>query len=191
MFQFQHLAPLDLTEYGTVDASDRSGPPLSQGFVLLLISTIAAEHCRPATLDALAGVSPEGWYHGQALATVIDELAEQDAELPFDVGKNIYYTLRSQFLSLGIRTPEDVITTLPGLWMHVTRGDSGEWRTAIVGKQHARLELEQPYNCQFEQGAVHGALEAFDAQDVQIDHSQCIRDGAPFCVFDVRWQNGQ
>jgi hypothetical protein len=188
VYTFQPSPSLDTTRYPEPPLSDRSGPPLSQGFVLTLIATVAAEYCSEETLSVLNQVEPLAWYHGELLEGVLDEFERCDPALPAEIGKNIYYTLRSQFMAMGIVTPTDVVNTLPAVWQHVTRGDSGEWRSTIVGPGHARIEVDQPYNCHFEEGALQGALEAFDAFDVEIDHSQCKRHGAPFCVFDVRWQ---
>lgn len=189
MYRFQRSAPLDLTVYPELSQDHRSGPPLSQGFVLTLISTVAAEYCQPATLDALAQVDPNAWYHGQILESVLNQFEDQDPMLPAEIGKNIYYSLRSQFTAMGLSTPVDVINTLPMIWQHVTRGESGGWRTTHVAPHTARLEVAQPYNCRFEEGALVGALEAFDATDVQVEHQQCMRNGAACCVFNVSWQD--
>lgn len=187
MYRFQPQSTIDLTSY--VDpGTDRSGPPLSQGFVLTLISTVASEYCEPDMLTQLEQTDPNSWYHGQVLEAILDGFEARDAELPAEIGKNIYYTLQSQFRSFGIASPEDVVRTLPSIWQHVTRGASGEWRLVAVEPGHARFEVEQPYNCRFEQGALQGALEAFDARNVRIEHAECMRNGSPFCVFAVNWE---
>jgi hypothetical protein len=134
----------------------------------------------------LAGIDPNAWYHGQLLETLLSQLEEKDAELPAQLGRNIYFMWRSQLEALGFRSAGAVLQAIPSLWKSVTRGDSGEWRAA-VGPRHAHLEAEQPYNCRFESGTVRGLLEAYDATNVRLTHSPCMRDGAPFCVFDCRW----
>lgn len=187
MFRFQRHAPPDLMLYSPPPVDHRDGPPLSQGFVLTLINTVAAEHCTPEMKTWLDQVDPNGWYHGQLLETVLNTFEDLDPDLPNEIGKNIYYTLQTQFAAMGIRTPDDVITTMPGLWQHVTRGDAGYWRIELCEPGHARLEGAQPFNCLFEHGAVHGAMEAFDAVDVQITHEQCMRRGDRSCMLDVRW----
>jgi hypothetical protein len=189
MYRFEHRVPLDLTMYPDPGpaADDRTGPPLSQGLIMTLVNTVASEYLDEATIDAIDSLDPDGWYHGQILETVLNELEDQSPELPGDIGKNIYYTLRSQFVAMGLKAPADVITTMPNLWRFVTRGDSGDWRTELRGPGAARIELDQPYNCRFEEGAIQGALEAFDARDVRVAHPQCRRDGAPFCVLDITW----
>jgi hypothetical protein len=188
VYRFQGSTTLDITQYPEPSVGDRSGPPLTQGFLLTLIATVMPDYCSPETLAVLNQIDPQAWYHGELLETVLDEFERKDPALPAEIGKNIYYTLRSQFVAMGLQTPSDVINSLPSSWLYATRGDSGEWRSTMLGPQHARIELEQPYNCQFEQGAMVGALESFDAADVTIDHTQCMRHGAPYCVFDVRWQ---
>jgi hypothetical protein len=188
MYQFAANAPLDATEYPEPAQDDRSGIPLTQGLIMLLISTTASEHCTPEVMAVLKQIKPESWYAGQLLETILNSFEQDDPELVIDIGKNIYYTLEGQFRAMGLQAPADVINTLPMLWQHVTRGDSGEWRNAMTGPNAARVELEQPYNCRFEQGALQGALECFDADDVVIDHVQCMREGAPFCVLEVKWQ---
>ncbi|MEM8530309.1 MAG: hypothetical protein AAGF95_05655 [Chloroflexota bacterium] len=188
MYQFEHRRPLELIAYPEPIPDDRTGTPLSQGVILTLINTVAAEYCSPETRNMLNKVEPNTWYHGQELESVLNEFEDQDPDLPEEVGKNIYYMLRKEFEMFGIKTPSDIIMTLPIVWKHVTRGDSGEWRPTLLGPGKARVEMEVPYNCQFEQGAVQGALECFDAIHVQIDHTQCMRKGAPFCVLEITWE---
>lgn len=188
MNRLAHFAPMDVTPYAELPIDHRTGPSLSQGFLLSMIGTVAADQCSAATLEVIDQTEPTTWYHGQLLENVLNEFEDRQADLPADIGKNIYYLLRSQFVAAGIRTPADVINTLPMLWQQVTRGDSGEWRTQMLGPTTARLEAEQPYNCLFEAGAVQGALESFGATRVEITHDQCMRDAAPFCVFNVTWQ---
>lgn len=191
MQRFERRLPIDLTPYPDpgVEAA-RTGPPLSQGVILTLVNTVGGEHLSQETQDLLDEVEPETWYLGQTLESVIAELAERDPALPYQMGKNIYYTLRAQFVALGINSPTDVITTLPLVWSLVTRGDSGEWRNQMVAPGHGHIELDQPYDCGFESGALHGAMDAFGAYNVQINHTQCVRQDAPFCVMDVTWQEG-
>jgi len=191
MHHFHHREPLDLTTYEDPSVENRTGVPLSQGFVLTLISTVAAEYCSPTTLAAIEQIDPNAWYHGQLLESVLNEFEERDPTLPAEIGKNIYYTLRSQFIELGMRSPTDVITTLPLVWRAVTRGDSGEWRSLMIKPGQAHVEAEQPYNCLFEQGALQGALEAFDAWDVRIAHTTCMRRGDAYCTFEVAWNDPQ
>jgi hypothetical protein len=186
--RLQRHAPLDPTPVPEPPIGDRSGPVLGQGFVLTMISTIAAEHASPETLKVIERVEPYAWYHGQLLESVLNEFEDRDPALPLEIGKNLYYMLRPQFVELGIITPADVVQQIPLMWNQVTRGDSGEWRSTMFNDHHARMEMEQPFNCHFEEGAVHGALEAADATDVRVEHTQCMRDGAPFCVLDVQWQ---
>lgn len=188
MYRFEHSAPLDFTPYVEPAPHDRNGPPLSQGFLLTMINIVAADHCDSDLCDAMMQSDPECWYHGQLFESILNEFERKDATLPGEIGKNIYYMLRSEFTAMGLHTPTDVIETLPRVWAHVTRGNSGEWRTEMLGPCHARIEMEQPYNCRFEEGAVQGALEAFDALAVEIKHVQCMRDGSPYCVLEARWQ---
>ncbi|MFD3164867.1 hypothetical protein [Herpetosiphon sp. NSE202] len=187
MYRFERHAPFDLTAYAD-PGQDRSGPPLTQGGIFLLISTIASEHCTPEMLDVLDEIDPDKWYHGQLLETMLNNFEDQDQALVIDVGKNIYYSMEAQFRAVGIEKPEDVITTIPMIWLYATRGNGGEWRSRITGDKTAIVEMEQPYNCMFEQGAMKGALECFDARDVQIDHSKCIRNGAAFCELHLSWK---
>lgn len=188
MYRFESDAPLDFTSYPEPAAHDRSGPPLSQGFLLTMINMVAADHCSAELCDALMQADPEGWYHGQLFESILNEFEQRDPSLPAEIGKNIYYLLRSEFTAMGLRSPTDVITTIPHIWQHVTRGNSGSWRTEMTGPCEARIEMEQPYNCRFEEGAVQGALEAFDALAVRMEHVQCMRDGQPYCVLHARWQ---
>lgn len=188
MYRFERIAPLDNSEYPEPAVEDRSGPPLTQGAIFLLISTLASEHCTPDILAALEPLKPEAWYHGQLLETILNRFEDNDPALVIDVGKTIYYTLESQFRALGLKSCNDVITTMPKLWQYVTRGDSGVWNSRLVGPGEGICELSQPYNCRFEEGAIQGALECFNATDVQIEHGPCMRDGAEACVLKIRWQ---
>ena len=96
---------------------------------------------------------------------------------------------RSQLEPLGFRTAGAVMEALGLLWRSATRGDGGEFRS-VVGPRRAHVEMEQPYNCLFEAGAVRGLLEAYEATNVRIVHAPCVRAGATFCVLDARWDEG-
>jgi hypothetical protein len=188
MFSFSKSAPLDLTTYTPPPPEDRSGPPLTQGLLFTMIATVAAEHCTGATLQALSKIDPDAWYHGQLLETLLDGFAARDQELPAFLGRNIYFMLRPALKQMGMDTPTAVVQSLPALWLQATRGDGGELRSTLLGRRKARVEMEQPYNCLFEEGAVRGFLEALDAVDVHIAHAPCKRTGAPFCSLEISWE---
>lgn len=189
MFRFTRHAPLDATPLAAPAEDDRTGPPLTQGFLFTMVSTVAAEHCRPEVRELLARIDPDAWYHGQLLETILSELEDEDPELPGKVGRNIHFMWRSQLESFGIKSADAVMAGLGVLWKKATRGDGGEYRS-VVGPRRAHVELEQPYNCLFEAGAVRGLAEAYEATNVRIVHGPCMRHGAPFCVLDVRWDEG-
>ncbi len=190
MFQFKRYAPLDATPQVPPAEDDRTGPPLTQGFLFTMVSTITAGRASPEVLALLAGLDPDAWYHGQLLETLLNQFEAEDPALPQYIGRNIYFMWRSQLEALGFRTAGAVMAAVPALWKQVTRGDSGEWRVAL-GPQRAHLEVEQPYNCQFEAGTIFGLLEAYDATNVRLVHNPCRRKGAPFCVLEVRWDEGE
>jgi hypothetical protein len=189
MFRFQHDAPLDATPHVAPAEDDRSGPPLSQGFLFTMVGTVMAHRASPEVLALLARMDPDAWYEGQLLETLLNRFEAMDPALPQYIGRNIYFMWRSQLEALGFRTAGEVMAAVPALWKQVARGDSGEWRVA-VGPQRAHLEAEQPYNCQFEAGTLVGLLEAYGATHVRLVHVPCRRSGAPFCVFEVRWDDG-
>jgi len=186
MFQFQRYAPLDATPHVAPAEDYRTGPPLSQGFLFTMVGTVVAHIAGAETLDLLGRLDPDAWYEGQLLETLLNQLEDTDPGLPQHIGRNIYFMWRSQLEALGFRTAGAVMAAVPALWKQVTRGASGEWRVA-VGPQRAHLEVEQPYNCQFEAGTIVGLLEAYDATNVRLSHAPCRRKGALFCVFEVRW----
>jgi hypothetical protein len=188
MHRFERHAPLDATKHPAPAEADRSGPPLTQGFVFTMVSTVAAQHCSEEALAVLARIDPDAWYHGQLLETLLNQMEDRDPELPAQVGRSIYFMWRSQLESLGLRTGRAVMEALPMLWMTATRGDCGRFRS-VVGPNRAHIELEQPYNCMFEAGTVRGLLEAFGAANVRMVHNPCMRNGARFCALDVRWDD--
>jgi hypothetical protein len=190
MFQFQHHAPLDATPHVPPAEDDRTGPPLSQGFLFTMVSTVAGERTSPEVLALLGGIDPDAWYHGQLLESLLDRLEDLDPALPQHIGRNIYFMWRSQLEALGFRTAGAVLAAVPSLWRQVTRGDCGEWRVA-VGPRRAHMEMDQPHNCLFEAGTIIGLLEAYDATNVRVTHTPCRRRGAPFCVLDVRWDEAE
>ena len=188
MYQFEKNAPLDFTVYPDPGVEDSSGPPLSQGFVLSLIDTVAGDYCSPEFLEGLEQVDPYAWYHGQTLETMLNYFEDQSPALVRDIGKNIYYTLQAAFVDMGMKSPEDVVTTLPKVWAYVVRGDSGYWKDLLLEDKHAIIEFGLPYNCIFEEGAFQGAIECFEAKNVVIKHTQCRREGAEACILDVTWE---
>jgi hypothetical protein len=186
MHRFRRHAPLDPTTYDAPAADDRTGPPLSQGFIFTMVGTVAARHLTPEMTAVLEQIDPDAWYHGQLLETLLNRFEDLDPMLPAYIGRNIYFMWRSQLEALGFRTAAAVMEAVPSLWRQATRGDGGEWR-AMVGPHRAHLEAEQPYNCMFEAGTIQGLLEAYEATNVRIHHAPCMRSGAPFCGLDVRW----
>lgn len=187
MHSFRRGAPLDTTTFVPPALEDRSGPPLSQGFLVTMVGTVAADHCSPEILEALSRVDPNAWYHGQLLESILEHFEAKDPTLVRYVGRNLHFMLRGELEKGGISSPRAVMESVPSIWRNGTRGDTGVWRS-LVGPQRARLELEQPHNCLFEEGSVVGLLEAFEARNVRVEHSPCMRDGAPFCVLEARWE---
>lgn len=187
MERFVPRAPFDFTPHQPPAAEDRTGPPLTQGFLFTLLSTVAAPYLGEATLAALAAVDPDAWYLGQDLETILTELEAQDPALPGVIGRTLYFMLRGEMEKHGILTGEQAIAVLPSLWVQATRGDSGVWRSELLGPGRARVEMAQPYNCRFEEGALRGFMEAYELEDVQIVHRPCMREGAPRCVLEVKW----
>ncbi len=190
MFMFQRSAPLDTTPHTPPSQDDRTGPPLSQGFLFTMIGTVVADRAGPEVIEVLGKLDPDAWYHGQLLETLLNRFEEEDPGLPQRIGRNIFFMWRSQLEAQGFRTAGAVMEAVPSLWKQVTRGDSGEWRVA-VGTRRAYLEVDQPYNCQFEAGTILGLLEAYGAINVRMSHAPCRRRGARFCVVDVRWEEGE
>lgn len=189
MHRFVRRAPLDMTEYPEPPAADRTGPPLTQGFLFTVLATVAADDFSPEALAAMDRINPNAWYHGQLLETMLNEAEDRDPSLPHALGRNIYYMFRDLLEGFGVGSTAAVIASLPQLWTTSTRGDSGVWRTELVGLRQGHIEAEQPYNCRFEEGAVRGFLESFEASEVMIEHRQCMRSGAPFCTFEVSWED--
>lgn len=190
MPRFERYAPLDATPQVAPAEGDRTGPPLTQGFLFTMVSTVTTDSASKEVLELLSGLDPDAWYLGQLLETLLNRLEDTDAALPRRIGRNIYFMWRSQLEARGFRTAGAVMDAIPSLWRQATRGDSGEWRVA-VGPRRAHLELDQPYNCEFEAGTVLGLLEAYGATNVRISHAPCRRRGASFCTLDVRWDEDE
>src|SRR4051794_24322449 len=142
MQSFRRTAPLDTTVYVAPAVEDRTGPPLSQGFLFTMVATVAADHCSPEILEALSRVDPDAWYHGQLLESILTHFEQKDPALVPYVGRNIHFMLRSELERDGISSPRMVMEAVPHIWRHATRGDGGVWRT-IVGPCRAHLEAEQ------------------------------------------------
>lgn len=193
MHQFTHDANpatrLNLLSKDPPETSNRTGEPLSQGYVLTLLATVAGDYLPEHILDQLRDVEPQGWYPGQALEDMLTILEQQNTKLPREIGKNMYYVLRPQFHAMGITTPDALLQGMPFMWPEVVRGASGEWRLTELTPGYGVMELEQPFNCQFEEGAIHGSMDACNAIDVVISHTQCMRQGAPCCRLEIRWRN--
>lgn len=187
MHSFRPSAPLDATPWVAPAMEDRTGPPLTQGFLFTLVATVAGDHCSPEILDVLSRIDPDAWYHGQLLESILTHFEAKDPALVQHVGRNIHFSMRSHLQQDGYTSATRVMEGIPRIWRQVTRGDGGVWRS-IVGPRRAHLEAEQPYNCRFEEGTLRGLIEAFDARNVRIEHGPCMRAGAPFCAFEVRWE---
>ena len=181
-------APFDATAYDDPGPTNRTGPPLSQGSLLTLLGTVAGEALPPEAHAAIRRLHADTWYDGQLLESLLNVLEDYDPELPEFLGRNIYFMFRTPLQQVGINTATELVKSLTGTWIFATRGDSGEWRSRMVAERHWIVEVEQPYNCLFEAGALRGFIEAFDGRDVKIDHTTCQRKGHPFCTFETRWE---
>lgn len=188
VFRFAQGVPLDVTVWPDPGIEDRSGPPLSQGVLFTMLGMVAGEHLAPAQLDLLSGLDPNAWYHGQLLETMLQALETRDPSLPRSVGRSVYLLLRARLEGLALHSPSDVIAHLGPMWPHVTRGDTGEIRSTLLGRQHAQVELQQPFNCRFEEGTIVGFVESHGGADLVVAHDTCMRRGAPSCVLDLRWR---
>lgn len=188
VFQFSASQPPDLTVWPEPPIDDRSGPPLSQGVLFTMLAMVAADELEREWLDVFERLDPHAWYHGQLLESVLTGLERRDPALPRSLGRSVYLLFRARLESFGLTSAAAVIASLPLLWQQATRGDSGVFRSALLGPRHARVELEQPYNCAFEEGAVVGFIEAMGGRDVVVDHTTCIRSGAPHCELHLRWR---
>lgn len=187
MKKLQRRAPLDLTTYIPPPPEDRSGPVLTQGSIFGMILLVAADECSPEVQELIPKIDAGAWYHGQLLETILSELEDRDPSLPSEVGRNIYFMFRGQLEKVGFASPEDVFTHMEEFWNTAIRGDRGELRGRVLGPGRAELEMEQPWNCRFEEGGLRGMLEAFGATNLRIEHAPCMRDGAPLCVLKATW----
>ncbi|EYF01393.1 hypothetical protein [Chondromyces apiculatus] len=187
MVRFLRRAPLILTPLPPPPPEVTEGMVLNQGFLFTLLSTVAAPELSAETLDALRAIDPECWYDGQHMETILNELEDRDPELPKLMGQSIYFMLRPELEKSGITSCVQMIEQLPAFWKFAVRGGRGEFRSTMLGPGAARVEMEQPFNCHFEEGALQGLLDSWEVRDVSITHAPCMRDGARCCVLDVRW----
>ncbi|HVK67812.1 MAG TPA: hypothetical protein VM694_25305 [Polyangium sp.] len=188
MQRFSRYAPLELKAHPDPGPEDRSGPTLTLGSLFTMLVTVGGDDVPPEYVAACCGIDAAAWYLGQDLETILNKLEDRDPELPELIGRSIYFMFRTQLHELGIKTATDFMAQLPTMWTFATRGDSGTWRATMKGVRHAIVESRQPFNCQFEAGGLRGFIEALDGYDVEITHSTCVRNGAPFCTLDTRWQ---
>ncbi len=188
MYTFQRQAPFDATAFEDPGMDGRTGPPLTRGSLFTLLGTVAGDDLSAEAHAAIRRLDAETWYHGQLLETLLNMLEDQDPALPEFVGRNIYFMFRTPLQHVGINSATDLVKSMPGTWIYATRGDCGHFRSRMVGERHWIVEAEQPYNCIFEGGALRGFIEAFDGRDVKINHVTCRRKGAPFCTYDVSWE---
>ncbi|XSG76825.1 hypothetical protein ACP8Y2_07415 [Herpetosiphon llansteffanensis] len=187
MHRFTRSAPLVVEEFADPGIDHRDGAPLSIGSAFLMLGMVAGDECPPEILNVLDQISADKWYHGQLFETMLTYFEDRDPALLMEIGRGIYYSLAAQFREMGLKTPTAMLVAMPDVWHTATRGASGEWRTTIVAPYHARVELQQPYNCMFEQAAMEGVLQGLGAREVQITHGPCMRNGAAACVFTIRW----
>jgi len=188
MYTFARQAPFDTTGYDDPGMENRSGPPLTRGSLFTLLATVAGDDLSAEGHEIIRQLSAEKWYHGQLLETLANGLEDKDPVLPEFMGRNLYFMFRTQFEQIGIKNAADLFRAIGPTWIFATRGDSGVWRSRMIADRHWILELEQPYNCVFEGGAIRGFIEAFDGFDVRREETTCRRKGDPFCTFEVQWE---
>lgn len=194
MQKFLCNVPLDLTPQTEArvkdhdpNQDDRSGPALTQGLLLTLLNMVVPDSYSEETVEAISQVDSDRWYLGQAVETVFDEMERKAPGGAFRAGRAIYFMLPAQLKQVGIVDVTSFFEKLPGLWLMVTRGDTGVFRTQRLGEKLARVEMAQPYNCSFEEGALVGFVEGLGHRAVVSRHLQCMRDGRPFCLVEVGW----
>lgn len=187
MHIFVKNAPLDLTPQQEAAVSDRSGPPLCQGLLLTLISMVASDSCPEETLDRLSQVDADRWYLGQALESVLDQMERQQEKSAFRIGRTAYFMLTGKLKELGAVDAASFFQTLPSLWQIVARGDAGYFKAALHADNRALIEMAQPYNCDFEEGALVGVLDGLGYTRVTSQHTQCMRHGHSACQIWLEW----
>lgn len=187
MHVFQRNAPIDFTPYPPPSGDRQAGLPLTQGMMFTMISMVIGDRCTPDVLDAISHVDPNAWYLGQTLEAILDAAAETDPRAPYDIGQAVYFMMPDQMRLFGITSPLSFFQALPALWKQVTVGPSGEMRVRSLTSTSAVVELELPYNCQFEQGAIVGFLLGLGHQVLVQDHHTCRRNGAPHCTLHMQW----
>lgn len=137
VFQFSASQPHDLTVWPEPPIDDRSGPPLSQGVLFTMLAMVAADALEREWLDVFEQLDPHAWYHGQLLESVLTGLERRDPTLPWSLGRSVYLLFRARLESFGLTSAAAVIANLPLLWYQATRGDSGVFRSALLGPRHA------------------------------------------------------
>jgi hypothetical protein len=146
MHAFRRHARLDASTYKDPGVEDRSGPPLTQGFLFTVIGAVASEDCSADVLDILSKIDPDAWYHGQLLESILERFERKSPILPRRVGRSVYLMMRAQLAANGVTSVRQMLGGIPLLWLQVTRGDGGVWRVELDpgGGRSARLEAEQP-----------------------------------------------
>lgn len=187
MFKFQRQTTLDLTTYPEPAPSDRSGPPLSQGFMYSLLAMVSAEMLPEQSIEQLAEIHGPSWYHGQLLESLLQQAEEAHPGSSYSLGRSAYFILTKQLQAMGIATAQQMFAALPGIWQNVTRGDSGVFRTVSCTEDSAVVEMEQPYSCSFEEGALVGFLDGLGCTSITSKHLGCMKHGSPFCTAEFHW----
>jgi hypothetical protein len=144
------------------------------------------------------GLEPGKWYPIELLLEVMDALDAKVGRMALlQMGRRLFAASHQTRTQEKTNSASDVIFGIDAMYHHANRGSNiGGWSVILFEPGHARLEKRTPHHCLMEEGLLSAALAAAGTPSM-VTQTQCLRLGAPFCVFDVssvisdvRWSGG-
>jgi hypothetical protein len=138
-------------------------------------------------LARLAEVKPDGWYPIALLLELLEHLDKRTGPAAvLKMGRQLYKDSHRDRVGKAISAAGDIVFGIDGLYHHANRGaDIGGWQVLKFRPGVAVLDKTTPHHCALEEGILHEALHSVGA-DAMIVQSQCLRQGADSCVFELR-----
>ncbi len=133
-------------------------------------------------------IDPNKWYPMDQFTMLTDYIEKTHSPLVLSkIGKAIIPAMKDAKI-IPDMPPEDFLRSLPHVYSEGNKGPNiGNWYVIKDEPKHFILENKTLHNCQVEEGILIGGIKAFGGLFAKIDQTKCVRNGDPFCVFEITW----
>jgi len=102
------------------------------------------------------------------------------------VGRRMAITVMDTAFPLGLHTVEDAIAAIDAAHQLFCRPVVGAFEVRERSPGRTVLRYTAPYNCTLQEGLFYEVALRYGAADATVEHSECRRQGADACRFEIR-----